>query len=77
MLFKVVQATIRGNGYWLLPICEQIHSLLNIAPIKVKMPILSPRKRVVLKVPVHIVRIIGKLSQGPTSINILKLWISH
>ena len=43
----------------------------------VKMPILSPRKRVVLKVPVHIVRIIGKLSQGPTSINILKLWNSE
>ena len=26
-------ATLHGTGYWLLPMCEKIHSLLNIAPI--------------------------------------------
>ena len=26
-------AILHGTGYWLLPMCEKIHSLLNIAPI--------------------------------------------
>ena len=30
---KLVYATLHGTGYWLLPMCEKIHSLLNIAPI--------------------------------------------
>ena len=35
--FEILQedayATLHGTGYWLLPMCEKIHSLLNIAPI--------------------------------------------
>ena len=31
--FLSIQATLHGNGYWLLPMCEKNHSLLNIAPI--------------------------------------------
>ena len=33
MLVKLLEATLHGNGYWLLPMCEKIHSLLNIATI--------------------------------------------